>query len=211
MTTLQTALLVLLAPLGVRGPDHALPRPAGTAAAAVSVAAAAVVRLGALFARLRGRPPSRGLVGVAALRLASRSRIGVQVRRPGGADALDRRGRGPLRARLFARLHARRPGRARYFGGLSIFMFSMIGIVLADNLFMMFIFWELVGFSSYLLINHWHEQRVGLRRREEGVHRQPGGRLRLPPRDHPVLLGERHRQPHRRSGDLARRTPSTAG
>ena len=44
--------------------------------------------------------------------------------------------------------------KARYFGGLSIFMFSMIGIVLADNLFMMFIFWELVGFSSWLLINH---------------------------------------------------------
>jgi NADH-quinone oxidoreductase subunit L len=50
--------------------------------------------------------------------------------------------------------------RARYFGGLSIFMFSMIGIVLADNLFMMFIFWELVGFSSYLLINHWHERQA---------------------------------------------------
>ena len=48
--------------------------------------------------------------------------------------------------------------KARYFGGLSIFMFSMIGIVLADNLFMMFIFWELVGFSSYVLINHWHEK-----------------------------------------------------
>ena len=48
--------------------------------------------------------------------------------------------------------------KARYFGGLSIFMFSMIGIVLADNLFMMFIFWELVGFSSWLLINHWHEK-----------------------------------------------------
>src|ERR1051326_7245432 len=48
--------------------------------------------------------------------------------------------------------------RARYFGGLSIFMFSMIGIVLADNLFMMFIFWELVGFSSWVLINHWHER-----------------------------------------------------
>jgi NADH-quinone oxidoreductase subunit L len=41
-------------------------------------------------------------------------------------------------------------GKARYFGGLSIFMFSMIGIVLADNLFMMFMFWELVGFSSWL-------------------------------------------------------------
>jgi NADH-quinone oxidoreductase subunit L len=49
-------------------------------------------------------------------------------------------------------------GKARYFGGLSIFMFSMTGIVLADNLFMMFVFWELVGFSSWLLINHWHER-----------------------------------------------------
>ncbi len=49
--------------------------------------------------------------------------------------------------------------RARYFGGLSIFMFSMLGIVFADNLFMMFIFWELVGFSSYLLINHYHEKQ----------------------------------------------------
>jgi NADH-quinone oxidoreductase subunit L len=51
------------------------------------------------------------------------------------------------------------PACARYFGGLSIFMFSMIGIVLADNLFMMFIFWELVGFSSWLLIGHWHEKQ----------------------------------------------------
>ena len=43
----------------------------------------------------------------------------------------------------------------RFFGGMSIFMFSMLGIVLADNLFMMFIFWELVGFSSYMLIGHY--------------------------------------------------------
>ncbi|HWA85937.1 MAG TPA: proton-conducting transporter membrane subunit [Opitutus sp.] len=50
------------------------------------------------------------------------------------------------------------PAKARFFGGLSIFMFSMIGITLADNLFMMFIFWELVGFSSWLLIGHWHEK-----------------------------------------------------
>jgi NADH-quinone oxidoreductase subunit L len=51
------------------------------------------------------------------------------------------------------------PARARYFAGLSIFMFSMLGIVLADNLFMVFVFWELVGFSSYLLIGHWYEKR----------------------------------------------------
>jgi NADH-quinone oxidoreductase subunit L len=43
----------------------------------------------------------------------------------------------------------------RFFGGLSLFMFSMLGIVLADNFVMMFIFWELVGVSSYLLIGHW--------------------------------------------------------
>ncbi len=45
--------------------------------------------------------------------------------------------------------------RARFFGGLSIFMFSMLGIVLANNLFMIFVFWELVGFSSYMLIAHY--------------------------------------------------------
>lgn len=47
---------------------------------------------------------------------------------------------------------------ARYFGGLSLFMFSMLGIVMADNFVMMFIFWELVGVSSYLLIGHWYER-----------------------------------------------------
>src|SRR4030095_5992930 len=45
--------------------------------------------------------------------------------------------------------------KARYFGNLSLFMFSMLGIVLANNFVMMFIFWELVGVSSYLLIGHW--------------------------------------------------------
>ena len=44
---------------------------------------------------------------------------------------------------------------ARFFGNLSFFMFSMLGIVLANNFAMMFIFWELVGVSSYLLIGHW--------------------------------------------------------
>lgn len=47
---------------------------------------------------------------------------------------------------------------ARYFSGLSLFMFSMTGIVLADNFLMMFMFWELVGLSSYLLIGHWYHK-----------------------------------------------------
>ncbi len=49
-------------------------------------------------------------------------------------------------------------GRSRYFAGLSLFMFSMLGIVLADNFVMMFVFWELVGVSSYLLIGHWFQR-----------------------------------------------------
>ncbi len=48
--------------------------------------------------------------------------------------------------------------KARYFTGLSLFMFSMTGIVLADNFVMTFIFWELVGLSSYLLIGHWYQK-----------------------------------------------------
>ena len=48
--------------------------------------------------------------------------------------------------------------KARYFGNLSLFMFSMLGIVLANNFGMMFIFWELVGVSSYLLIGHWFQR-----------------------------------------------------
>ena len=47
---------------------------------------------------------------------------------------------------------------SRYYAGLSIFMFSMSTIVLADNLAMTFIGWEMVGFSSYLLIGHWFDK-----------------------------------------------------
>jgi len=49
-------------------------------------------------------------------------------------------------------------GKSRYFASLSFFMFSMLGIVLSNNFVMMFIFWELVGVSSYLLIGHWFER-----------------------------------------------------
>jgi NADH-quinone oxidoreductase subunit L len=46
-------------------------------------------------------------------------------------------------------------GRSRYFAALSLFMFAMLGIVLSNNFVMLFIFWELVGFTSYVLIGHW--------------------------------------------------------
>src|SRR5260370_11535718 len=50
------------------------------------------------------------------------------------------------------------PGFSRYFVFLSLFTFSMLGIVLANNFVELFIFWELVGVSSYLLIGFWFER-----------------------------------------------------
>ena len=50
------------------------------------------------------------------------------------------------------------PGFIRYFTFLSLFAFSMLGIVLANNFVTLFIFWELVGASSYLLIGYWYER-----------------------------------------------------
>ncbi len=47
----------------------------------------------------------------------------------------------------------------RYFAYLGIFTFSMNGIVLTHNILMMYIFWELVGLSSYLLIGFWYEKK----------------------------------------------------
>ncbi|MDP6628765.1 MAG: NADH-quinone oxidoreductase subunit L [Candidatus Marinimicrobia bacterium] len=46
----------------------------------------------------------------------------------------------------------------RYYAYLGLFTFSMNGIVLANNLMSLYIFWELVGVSSYLLIGHWFEK-----------------------------------------------------
>lgn len=47
------------------------------------------------------------------------------------------------------------PGIHRYWMYLSLFCFAMLGLVVADNLLLMYICWELVGFASYLLIGFW--------------------------------------------------------
>lgn len=49
-------------------------------------------------------------------------------------------------------------GYSRYFSFLSLFSFSMLGLVVATNLFQMYIFWELVGVSSYLLIGFYYSK-----------------------------------------------------
>jgi len=49
-------------------------------------------------------------------------------------------------------------GFARFFSILSLFSFSMLGLVIATNIFQMYIFWELVGVSSFLLIGFYYER-----------------------------------------------------
>jgi NADH-quinone oxidoreductase subunit L len=49
-------------------------------------------------------------------------------------------------------------GYERFFAFLSLFTFSMLGLVVAPNIFQMYIFWELVGVSSYLLIGFYYEK-----------------------------------------------------
>ena len=48
---------------------------------------------------------------------------------------------------------------SRYFAYLGFFSFSMLMIVLANNLFLLYVGWELVGINSYLLIGHWYEKK----------------------------------------------------
>jgi NADH-quinone oxidoreductase subunit L len=48
---------------------------------------------------------------------------------------------------------------SRFFAYLGFFSFSMLMIVLSNNLFLLYVGWELVGISSYLLIGHWYEKK----------------------------------------------------
>ncbi len=51
------------------------------------------------------------------------------------------------------------PGFARFFAFLSLFCFSMLGLVISTNLLFMFVFWELVGVCSYFLIGFWFQKK----------------------------------------------------
>ena len=54
-------------------------------------------------------------------------------------------------------------GLERFFSFLSLFSFSMLGLVLATNIFQMYIFWELVGVSSFLLIGFYYQKPSAVR------------------------------------------------
>ena len=157
MTPLETALLVLLAPLGSAALITLFLGRRPALASAVSVTAAALVAVGALWLAFGGARFSGGFEW---LRFGSFA-VGLGIKYNDlAALMLGVVGIIGLCVHVFSLGYMRDDSaKSRYFGGLSIFMFSMIGIVLADNLFMMFIFWELVGFSSYFLINHWNARK----------------------------------------------------
>jgi NADH-quinone oxidoreductase subunit L len=50
------------------------------------------------------------------------------------------------------------PGASRYFAEAALFTAAMLGLIYADNLLQLFIFWELVGLCSYLLIGFWYRK-----------------------------------------------------
>ena len=53
-------------------------------------------------------------------------------------------------------------GFQRYYAFLSLFTFSMLGLVVATNIFQMYVFWELVGVSSYLLIGFYYTKPAAI-------------------------------------------------
>lgn len=51
------------------------------------------------------------------------------------------------------------PGYVRFYAYLSLFSSSMLGLVISPNLLQIYVFWELVGMCSYLLIGFWYERK----------------------------------------------------
>lgn len=60
-----------------------------------------------------------------------------------------------LLVHVFSLTYIKEDEHPRYFAKLGFFTFSMLGLLAADQLILLFVFWELVGFSSYLLIGFW--------------------------------------------------------
>ena len=74
------------------------------------------------------------------------------------------------------------PGYQRFFSYISLFTFSMLMLVMANNFLQLFFGWEAVGLVSYLLIGFWYTRPTRDLREPEGVPGQPRRRLRLPAR-----------------------------
>jgi NADH:ubiquinone oxidoreductase subunit 5 (subunit L)/multisubunit Na+/H+ antiporter MnhA subunit len=83
------------------------------------------------------------------------------------------------------------PGYVRFYAYLSLFSSSMLGLVISPNLLQVYVFWELVGMCSYLLIGFWYESQGCCRCLPESICDQPGRRLWPAAGDAGDLLGHR--------------------
>ncbi|MCL4400593.1 hypothetical protein M1316_01285 [Candidatus Parvarchaeota archaeon] len=59
---------------------------------------------------------------------------------------------------VFSVFYMRKEDQARYYAEMSLFIFSMLGLVLSNSTLLFYIFWEIVGVSSYLLIGFWYKK-----------------------------------------------------
>jgi len=66
-------------------------------------------------------------------------------------------------------------GYQRFFAYISLFTFSMLMLVMSNNLLQLFFGWEAVGLASYLLIGFWFNKPDGHLRQHEGLPGQPRG------------------------------------
>ena len=71
------------------------------------------------------------------------------------------------------------PGMGRFYAYLTVFMGAMLGLVLADNVLTLFIFWELTSVSSYLLVGYKHDYADARRGAQMGLLITVGGGLAL--------------------------------
>ncbi len=149
-------LIVLFAPLVSAALIGLFTKRSGNLSALISVAAV-LVTLGASIVVYQQPTPAAGAISLPWIELgAFKIDIGFTVDGLAKAMMLVVTSIGTLIHLYSLAYMADDEGKGRYFGALSLFMFSMLGIVFADNFVMMFIFWELVGVSSYLLIGHWY-------------------------------------------------------
>ncbi len=88
-------------------------------------------------------------------------------------------------------------GYYRFFGYLNLFMFSMLMLVLANNLLLLFVGWEGVGTVQLPADRLLLSAQIGVGRGEESVHRQPHRRRGLPARHFPDVRAARHDPVHR--------------
>ena len=83
-------------------------------------------------------------------------------------------------------------GYSRFFAYMNLFVGSMLILVLADNLLLLYLGWEGVGLCSYLLIGFWYKDPANGAGGPQGVHRHPRRRHGHGPGAVPPLLPARH-------------------